>query len=810
MSLPKLPYTERRRDPQITEFKGVNYRDGIRDGELQYSLNMSSRRYPFLSPRRDRVTAREMEDPQAVWAGDKMVLVDGSDLIYDGNVIGTVAAGQKQFAAINSKLVIWPDKKYLDLNTGTLKDLEASVSSKSGATTTFTDSTVQLTGTKVASNQSQRLSWRYLPASGNTATEERYITVYAEEDVSFSGGVWTLTGGTEYSVTQIYNMTDVQRAALVGKAVMISDGTTALNYRETIDNSNIPDTSKPYDTNSTDGHFAVVKSVSVSQYEGGQYNYFLNRNADIKFDVLKADGLTDLSALFSVGEAVTVKRTNSPYTVYAEKAVIRGITGNTITFDSGTFSGSSTTTNAVTISRDVPDLDFICASENRLWGVSNSDEGRVWDRETQSWVTVHNRVIYASALGDPMSFYIYDGLSTDSYAVAVADAGDFTGCVGFSGDALFFKERKIYRIYGDYPASYTMYTYDVPGVAAGSHLSTGIINDTLYYLARDGVHAWSGGESTLVSYRLGPGPFSGGVAGVWGPRYYISMQDESDAWSLHVYDSLHNIWYREDAMQARGFAELGGAFYLLTGEGLDQVDTEGTVTVVPSTLTYTIYSTGLLTQSDLADWSASRYYGLSGLTGIRFLIPEKSYNYLVNAPQKYLTISYSTNDPGVVTVTAQEIIPPLYDPEWVTTDRATAPALAGTGSTILTATKNTYTVESTDKVLNASTFVDWRAVLADADETVHQRKNYRWLRLRMVIPAYSTVRVFVSFDNEPDQQMWETTPVEDFEGTVNIPLPPNRCDKIRVTLAGTGDMTLKSVIRAFNAGSVNTHSKGSV
>ena len=54
----------------------------------------------------------------------------------------------------------------------------------------------------------------------------------------------------------------------------------------------------------------------------------------------------------------------------------------------------------------MPDLDFICESENRLWGCSNE-----------------TRTIYASALGDPTNFFSYQGLSTDSYAVAVGSEG---------------------------------------------------------------------------------------------------------------------------------------------------------------------------------------------------------------------------------------------------------------------------------------------------------------------------------------------------------------------------------------------------
>lgn len=800
MSLPELPYTQKRKEPQITEFRGVNYRESVRDGELQFSENMSSRRYPFLSPRRNRLTAKECVAPQSVWAGDKLVVIDDSMVWYgDGvdslSIIGSVGGGQKQFAAINSKVVIWPDKVYVDLNTGTVHALESMVASAANSTATFTTDSVQLTGSVVEHKDNVVTDYK-LEGFGRT-NYYRYFKVYAQEDVSFSGGVWTLNNPTEYKSRDLYP----DASALVGKIIMLQDGTTSLNVREEVYEDDTKTSETQYAANDSTGHYALVTDArSGLQVLQSGATYWLT---EITFDVVASDGLLDLSTKFAVGDAVTVKRVYSPYTVYAEKAVIRGISGNTLTFDPNTFT-AQTVQYAIQVSRDVPDLDYICASENRLWGVSNADEGKVWDTEKQEYVTVYNRVIYASSLGDPTNFYIYAGLSTDSYAVAVAGAGDFTGCVGFSGDALFFKENKIYRIYGDYPASYTLYTYDVPGVAAGSHLSCGIINDVLYYLAKDGVHAWSGGESQLVSYKLGPGPFSNGVAGVFGTLYYLSMQGE--AWCLHVYDSVHNVWYREDDTQALGFAEIGGDKYMLTTSSLETLDKDYSITHVTESITYDRYSASMVL---LINWTADRYYSLRGVAGKKFLIPQAAKDW-VNTQYHYVDLYYTAERPGVVTMIRWYYATPVWEAFRVNADETTIPVISGGGVEKITTTHSTYAIQTEREEINTATWVTWRAVLADADEVIHQRKNYRWIRLRMVIPAYSTVRVFVSWDGSEDRQMWEATPEEDFEGTVNISLPPNRTDKIRVTLAGTGDMTLKSVIRAYNVGSVNTFSKGAV
>ncbi|MCQ4771898.1 hypothetical protein NE579_15845, partial [Intestinimonas massiliensis] len=104
-----------------------------------------------------------------------------------------------------------------------------------------------------------------------------------------------------------------------------------------------------------------------------------------------------------------------------EGAAIQSVAYYSITFQDVAFT-SETATGGVMVRRKIPDLEYICESENRLWGC----EG-------------HN--IHASALGDPTNFFTFAGVSTDSYSVAVGSDGDFTGCAAYSGDVLFFKER---------------------------------------------------------------------------------------------------------------------------------------------------------------------------------------------------------------------------------------------------------------------------------------------------------------------------------------------------------------------------------
>lgn len=124
-------------------------------------------------------------------------------------------------------------------------------------------------------------------------------------------------------------------------------------------------------------------------------------------------------------------------------------------------------TEAVAITRLMPDLDFICENENRLWGCCDN-------------------TIYASKLGDPFNWNVFDGLSTDSFAANVGSDGAFTGCISYLGYPHFFKEDNIYKVYGDKPQNFQVVKSAGLGVMAGSEKSLAILGGTLFYLSREG------------------------------------------------------------------------------------------------------------------------------------------------------------------------------------------------------------------------------------------------------------------------------------------------------------------------------------
>lgn len=219
----------------------------------------------------------------------------------------------------------------------------------------------------------------------------------------------------------------------------------------------------------------------------------------------------------------------------------------------GILDTTRTITNAITVKRAMPEMDFIIESNNRLWGCKygTNAEGKVVNE------------IYASKLGDFKNWTCYMGAATDSYFVQLGTDGQFTGAITHLGYPLFFKEGFLHKIYGNYPANYQVQTTACRGVQKGSHNSLAIVNEVLYYKSRTGVCAYDGSLPAEISGNLGNINYSNAVAGSLGNKYYISMKDPSEEYQLFVYDVAKGMWHKEDNIQADAFCSGDGELYFI-------------------------------------------------------------------------------------------------------------------------------------------------------------------------------------------------------------------------------------------------------
>jgi len=222
----------------------------------------------------------------------------------------------------------------------------------------------------------------------------------------------------------------------------------------------------------------------------------------------------------------------------------------------------------ITISRNVPDMDFVCEAQNRLWGCYYGNIPGVGNINE----------VYCCALGDFKNWSQYLGVSTDSWRASIGSDGVWTGCINYFGSPTFFKENRIHQIGVSSVGAHQVSDLPARGVQEGSHRSLAIVNETLYYKSRSGVVAWQGGMPADVGAALGDVKYYDAAAGVFGQRYYVSMRDSANVWNFFCFDVKTGLWMREDNLHAEGFTAWGDELYAKSGDSIVTINgTDGTL-----------------------------------------------------------------------------------------------------------------------------------------------------------------------------------------------------------------------------------------
>ena len=144
MKLPGLPNRIQHVPIQTLAFLGLNKTNNTRDGEFSDTLGLSSSEYPFIRPITQR-TQQTYTSPTDIYIWDNDIfVVDGTSLKKNGTAITTVTTGKKQMAVINTKLVIYPDKIYIDLTNNSVTQLVTHNQTYNSAT--VTNNSVTATG----------------------------------------------------------------------------------------------------------------------------------------------------------------------------------------------------------------------------------------------------------------------------------------------------------------------------------------------------------------------------------------------------------------------------------------------------------------------------------------------------------------------------------------------------------------------------------------------------------------------------------------------------------------------------------------
>ena len=275
--------------------------------------------------------------------------------------------------------------------------------------------------------------------------------------------------------------------------------------------------------------------------------YYLSTNnwiaLDEAFVKISSPGI---GALFRVGDGVRVSGVkderladlNATSVVWARSESYVVVSGATVT--------AVKQSEPVTVERNMPDMDFVIESENRLFGCRYGDGVNA---------------IYACRTGDFRNWSCESGALTDTYFETVGTDGAFTGAITHLGYPLFFKENCVHKIYGSAPSNFRIQTTALRGVQEGCNRSLATVGETLYYKSRTGVCAYDGSLPLEISSALGEEAYGNAVGGSLGNKYYVSMSDASGDYHLFVYDTQRKMWHREDGTRASDFCAFGGELY---------------------------------------------------------------------------------------------------------------------------------------------------------------------------------------------------------------------------------------------------------
>ena len=502
--LPQLNQTNKTQLLQ-EEFRGLNHNNYLDETELYDMKNMSVDNYPFASPRKKRGVFKTKDGStfgkftydtgmtsycNGIATKQGFCFVEGNRFYYksnDDNIyhdIGEVEDGEKQFVSLGAYILIFPDKKYFYSLMYMHYDDEEWLN-KHG-----------LKKSDYFGNLESKAEFSKVKMNMCNVYGEDYKFDYVQKNMPDDDNGDSVENGTMWLDISSTPAKMMEYSSSYSGWLEITS-----NYIKVTVDGDVTAKFKAYDGVTLSGFPEILD----------------NFNSATVFYNVEEDGLQSYFVIPGILTPQSVAE--------SDKHITFNSSDNSITYTASPSEGAKN----IVAERKIPNMDYVCELDNRLWGCSNE-----------------NHEIYSSKLGDPFNFNCFMNLSTDSYVLTIGSDGDFTGCIAHLGYVLFFKEDCIHKIYGTKPTNYQVTTVALRGLQKGSSKSLCIVDETLFYKSKNGVMMYQGSLPECISDNIGTESYSDAVAGSCGNKYYISMKDTKGLWWLFVYDTVTGFWHKED------------------------------------------------------------------------------------------------------------------------------------------------------------------------------------------------------------------------------------------------------------------------
>lgn len=491
-----LPYSDNIMLKNISVFGGITDEHRATDGDILNSRDTTSDKYPWLTPRE----ARTLYSSTA------------------GRIINCVPFLGKLAVMTENGNLYWNGNSYNIGNTDT----------------NFVSLGNYLCGFSAGSNGFYIHSY---PA---------YYT--------YTGGIMEQTTPHDAAIDVLYVGEEVPESASIGDIWIDSVGTireyTSDGWAKTGNTATVGKVYRMYITEPLT-YMSYYKRYSHERYESLSFSPCDSEGNTGSTHIKLECATTAWLSYFGIGDFVRIYDANPSNTTESKKHVYAALSDGVTVTAAGTGyivvtcpSGADMIKDKhyqsgdLRIERCAPMLEHVCAHNNRIYGSCGS-------------------TIYISALGNPTQFSNFSLSSTSPWAVDTCGE-NFTGCISYDNSVVFFKEREIYRVYGDTPSEFRFTKTVCPGVRADSSKSLAACNGYLYYNSYSGVMRYGGGYPVCISANAGIGAnATRAVGGADDIKYYMYSGH-----LLYVYDTRYGIWHIETIGNViYSFCNIGAALF---------------------------------------------------------------------------------------------------------------------------------------------------------------------------------------------------------------------------------------------------------